>query len=297
MKKIITVLFLILFSVNSFAQELDARVEVNFEQLETVYKEKLVSFKSQVEEYLNNTKFTGGAWDWPRIKCSFNIFITGASSEVNYNAQIVITSSRPIEGNSEYNQNSLILSIMDNAWQYVYEQNQSMYFNESYFDPLLSFLDYYAFLILGFDADSYEAFAGTTPFNKALRIAVMGGSSGSTGWQFKMGNYNRRSLVEDLTGAKFQQFRQDYFDYHYNGLDVFYKYRNETYKNIVKLINNIDRLKKTGMGRSSLLNVFFDAKAGEIISYLKDYPDKTIFETLKKIDPSHITKYLKAEEE
>ncbi len=65
----------------------------------------------------------------------------------------------------------------------------------------------------------------------------------------------------------------------------------------MKLINNIATLKNTGMGRSSLLNVFFDAKAGEIISYLKDYPDKTIFETLKKIDPSHITKYLQAEEE
>jgi len=297
MKKIMVILFLILYSANSFAQELDARVEVNFEQLETVYKEKLQSFKFQVEEYLNNTKFSGETWDWPRIKCSFNIFFTGASSEVNYNAQIVVTSSRPIEGNSEHNPNSLMLSIMDNNWGFVYERNQSMYFNESYFDPLLSFLDYYAFLILGLDADSYEAFAGTTPFNKALRIAVMGGTSGSAGWQFKMSNYNRRAIVEELTTTKYQQFRQDYFDYHYNGLDVFYRDRNETYINIVKLINNVAKLKKTGMGRSSLLNVFFDAKSGEIITYLKDYPDKSIYETLKKIDPSHITKYLQAEEE
>jgi hypothetical protein len=40
-----------------------------------------------------------------------------------------------------------------------------------------------------------------------------------------------------------------------------------------------------------LLKVFFDAKAGEIVDYLKGAADKSVFVSLKSIDPSHSSKY------
>ena len=273
------------------AQELDATVIVNTEQLPTSSRDKVDNFKNQVQEYLNNNKFTKQNWQGEKIKCTFNIFFMGSSDEVTYTAQLVVTSQRIIENSLL---NSLMMTILDNSWQFKYQKNQSMYFNQTDFDPLTSLLDYYAYLIIGFDGDSYYSLGGTDYFQKALDICARGGSNQfSKGWQLDSTPFNRRALVDNLLNAKYQQFRQDYYDYHYNGIDLFRdpKTHDQAMKNMVKLIIDLDKIKDQIDTRSVLMKVFFDAKAGEIVDYLKNYPDKSIFQILKKIDPPHTSKY------
>jgi hypothetical protein len=291
MKKLLVGLVLIMFLPEfSMAQELDATVTINIEQMESASKDRLNSFKTEVESYLNNTKFTGQAWDGERIKCSFNIFFLGSSDETSYTAQLVVTSQRNI-----YHQqrSSLMLSIMDNAWQFSYQKNRGMYFKQIDFDPLLSFLDYYAYIIIGLDMDSYYSLGGTDYFQKALDVTIKGANSSTNkGWQFESTVYNRRALLDNLLSANYQQFRQDCFDYHYNGLDIFSSTERQTaINNIVKLIKNLEVKKDQIDSRSVLLKVFFDAKAAEIVDYLKGNTDKSIFTSLKKIDPPHNSKY------
>ncbi|MDH7604709.1 MAG: DUF4835 family protein [Melioribacter sp.] len=290
MKKLLLIILLIGSTIKS--QELDATVTVNFEQLPVAAKERLENFKNQIQNYLNNTKFTKGNWEGDRIKCSFNIFFISASDETTYMAQLVVTSQRPIEGTER---NSLMLNILDNAWNFKYEKNQAMYFNQTDFDPLVSLLDYYAYIIIGFDMDSYYKLGGSEFFSKALEITIRGANSQfGEGWQAKGTLYNRRGLAENLVNAKYQQFRMDYFDYHYNGLDLLESDPETAMKNIVKLIKNLEKVRDQIDTRSVLLKVFFDAKAGELVEVLKNYPDKSIFETLKKIDAPHIAKYEEA---
>jgi len=294
MKKIFLFVFIFVSFSTITSQELDATVQINSEQLPSVYKENLEVFKIQIEDYLNSTKFTGENWEWPKVKCSFNIFFTAGSNETNYSAQVVINSSRPIEG---VENRSLMLNIMDNKWSFIYEKNQSLYYDPSEFDALTSFLDFYALVIIGIDSDSYEPFGGTQALQEAMRITIMGASTGySDSWGTSSSNYNKRGFIEDATSAAFQQFRQDIYDYHYNGLDVLYRDKEEAQKNIIKLIDNLAKLKKKTNRRSPFINTFFDAKSKEIISNLEDYPDKSIYAKLQKIDPAHTSKYIEAEE-
>lgn len=272
------------------AQELDATVTINVEQLPTDARDRLDKFANQIQNYLNNTKFTQKAWEGERIKCSFNIFFNSSNDETSYSAQMVVASQRPIEGTKF---GSLMMSIMDNTWSFKYEKNQAMYFNQANFDPLTSLLDFYAYIIIGLDSDSYRPLDGTEYFQKALDLTVRGASSSSSkGWLLESTAYNRRALLDNLLNAKYLQFRQDYFDYHYNGLDLLRtKDQQIAYSNIVKLIKNLEKMKDQIGIRSVLLKVFFDAKAGEFVEILKNYPDKSIFVTLKKIDSPHISKY------
>ncbi|MFA7229294.1 MAG: DUF4835 family protein, partial [Melioribacteraceae bacterium] len=220
MKKFIIAIFIILMPVLTPAQELDATVTITVEQLPTASRERLDNFANQVRDYLNNAKFTRKPWEGEPIKCSFDIFFTASGDETTYSAQLVVTSQRPIQGTKL---SSLMMSVMDNAWSFRYEKNQAMYFNQTDFDPLTSLLDYYAYLIIGFDFDSFGPLEGTEYFQKALDIVVKGASSQfSKGWQLESNAYNRRALIDNLLNAKYQLFRQDYFDYHYNGLDLFY---------------------------------------------------------------------------
>ncbi len=294
MKKVIIVFaFVIVLPGFAGAQELNATVTVNSEQLSSAERDRVNNFGKQVQEYLNNTKFTGQPWDGEKIQCAFNIVFQNSSDEVTYTAQVVVASQRPIYGTGS---SSKMLYVLDNAWQFRYEKNQSMYFNQTNFDPLTSFLDFYAYLIIGLDMDSYYALGGNDYFQKDLEITVRGAASQfSNGWQSQSNAYNRRLLIDNLLNAKYQQFRQDYFNYHYNGIDLLSSQKPEVreaaIKNIVKLITDLYASKDQIDWRSVLMKVFFDAKAVEIVDILKNYPDKTIFEKLKSIDAPHTAKY------
>ncbi len=284
--------FILLFPVIIFGQELNATVNVNMDQLNPGIKEKLENFKSALEDYLNKNKFTGKGWEGEKIQCSFNVFFTGATDNNTYTTQLNVSSYRPIEGTQR---NSLLMNVMDSGWQFTYEKGQAMYFNQATFDPITSMLDFYVYVILGFDGDSFEKLGGTDYFKIAYDISIRGSSSKfSSGWQYSNSPYTKRGLLENLLDEKYNQFRSDYYNYHYNGMDIINKAKtfDIAIKNIVKLITNIDAVRDRLDSRSVLLKVFFDAKYMEICDALKNYPDKEIFNTLKKIDSYHISKYV-----
>ncbi|MEE9431188.1 MAG: DUF4835 family protein [Melioribacteraceae bacterium] len=295
MKKLI-IICLLLLSYVQFAQELNATVTVNFEQLKAGYKDRLENFAQEVEGYLNNNKFSNIDWEGEPINCSFNIFFTSAAGESSYNAQVVIVSQRPIYKSEK---KSLMLKVSDSNWKFKYEKNEAFYFNESEFNPLFSFLDYYAYLIIGLDLDSYPPLlGGTGPLTKAANLAAIGASSGySKGWAIQTSSYNKRSIVDDLLSTKFLQFRKDLFDYHYNGLDIYDEDKKSANLSFMKLVNNLSKtIDKVGR-MNVLTRVFFDTKHKELAAYLKDNPDKTALRILRKIDPSHTSSYEQGLEE
>ncbi|MGE5432285.1 MAG: DUF4835 family protein [Syntrophomonadaceae bacterium] len=283
---------LLLMPVCLFSQELDAIVKINTEKLPTINKDLLSTFARDIQDYLNNNRFTGDTWEGDRIKCSFNVFFDNATDETHYSAQVSVTSLRPIYKSSKA---SLMINVLDNQWNFTYERGQSMYFNQSVFDPLTSFLDFYAYIIIGLDADSYNMLGGSPMFTQAYNITLRGANSNSpAGWEKSTTPYNRRGLIEDLINEKFRTFREDYFNYHYNGLDIIALGQQDKQKaqsNIAKLIKDLDVLRTKQDIRGILMKVFFDTKSGEIVNYMSDYTDKTIFATLKKVDPAHISKY------
>jgi hypothetical protein len=286
MKSLVFIIFLI--TAVTYSQELNCKVTVNFESIPVLNREILTNFAQRVEEYLNKTRFTDN-WEGDKIVSTFNIFFTSASSETNYSAQVVVTSQRPIYNTSK---NSLMLSLNDSQWSFTYERNQTLYATQTVFEPLTSFLDFYAYIIIGFDMDSYGELAGNPYFIKAFDIVNLGANSGfSTGWEKSSSSYSRRGLVEDILNDKYRFFRAAYFNYHYNGLDLMSENKTLAMKNIVKLIDGLEVLSTKLDINSVFTKVFFDAKSGEIIEVLKTYSDKSIFKKLKKIDPSHGLKY------
>ncbi len=286
LKIFLAILFIPLFYA---AQELNAVVNVNFEQVSTVYKEKLSGFADAVQNYLNSNKFTGSTWEGERIDCSFNIYIMSGSGEYSYTAKAVITSQRPIYGSEG---NTLMFQVLDDKWSFKYEKNQSNFYDPLTFDAWRSFLDFYALTIIGLDADTYEMHGGTDLFRQAYNICILGANSvNSEGWNLERGRYNKRALIEDLSGSVFHQFREDVFNYHYNGLDILHRKREAGMKNMFKLISNLDKIREQ-LSRAILTKVFFDAKHKELIEIFKDEEDKSsIFKVLKRVDPNHISKY------
>lgn len=287
------IFFLIFLPVFIYAQELNVTVTVNTDHLRSEEKDRVESFANDVQNYLNRNKYSDGDFQGAKIQCNLMILFSSAANETDYNAQVVVTSERPVYGT---NKNSLMLQILDDNWKFSYQKGQAMYYDRNQYDPLTSFLDFYAYLIIGFDADSYDPQGGDKYFLRAVDVAMTGSSKGpNQGWDVTSASYNRRRLLEDLTSEKYHEFRQDYFQYHYNGIDLFAKHKDRAQANIAKLVTGLFQQKDKMDPRSVLLRIFFTAKCSEIIDYLKDYPKKEdILEKLKIIDPAHISKYNEA---
>jgi len=290
LKKMILILFM---PVILLGQEFNAKVIVNMDALNPGIKEKLENFGPSLEDYINKTKFTNKSWEGERIACTFNIIFSSATDNNVYTAQLIVNGLRPIEGTQR---NSPTLYVLDSPWSFQYEKNQSFYFDQAVIDPITGMMDFYAYLMLGFDGDSYQKMGGSDYFKKAYEIALRGASSSkyAANWEYSSSAYNKRGLLENLLDEKYGQFRIDYYNYHYNGIDLISNPNKYDYaiKNIVALIKNIEKVRERLDSRSVLLTVFFNAKAPEICESLKNYPDKDIFYTLKKIDPLHISKYM-----
>lgn len=290
MKKLVFLSLFILITAISYAQELQCNVTVNYESLPVNNRELLVGFDQVIQDYMNLTRFTVEEWVGPKIPCSISIFFVGATSDVNYSAQVVVVSQRPIYNTINYTQ---MLTVNDNNWSFRYEKGQSLYANQSTFDPLTSFLDYYANVIIGYDMDSYEELGGTKYYSKAFDIVNRANSSAfAGGWQTtSLSTYSRWNLVSDLLNDKFRPFREAFYNYHYNGLDIFLENKEVALGQMTNLVKTLDEMKSKVDLNTVLIKTFFDAKYGELADYLRYTDNPTLFTDLKKIDPSHISRY------
>ena len=280
---------LILFSSVIYAQELNCTVTVNMDNVTPSNRHLLDGFSQAISDYMNKTHFASDSWQGGQITCGLSIFMLSATSDGKFTAQVVVTSQRPVYQSTK---NSLMLSINDNMWSFTYQKGQAFISNQSTFDPLTSFLDYYAYLIMGYNEDSWEEYGGTPYFNKALNIDNLAlTSSFSNGWAISSGSYSREGLVEDLLNDRYRPYREAFYQYYY-GID-YYENRNkvEGAQKIVNALKMIYGLKDKIDFGSVVLRTFFDARSGEIVEYLKNYPDKSIFAMLKRIDPAHTSKY------
>ncbi len=268
------------------AQELDCDVTVNYEGVPTANKEFLADFAREVKTYMNSNKWTNEDLEGEKIKCSLSIFFLSAPGPNSYSAQIFVGSQRLIyqtEGKT-----TAVVRILDDKWDLIYEKNQPIYHNEYRFDPLASLLDFYAYLIIGFDFDSHEPQSGTPYFQKASNVVNLAASTSySRGWTKTTGTYTRAGLIEELLNSRYKSLREAFYQYHFNGLDLLASDRKEAFKTIIDVLDQFGEFKKTEGASVLFIRIFFDTKYLELADLFTDYWDPEIYTKLNAIDPSH----------
>lgn len=285
-------IILLFFSASAVAQEFDCEVTLNTQMLTTESIENLTDFTQQVKQYFNHYRWTKEDFGDEKIKVNIDIHIQGSPSTNRYVAKAFIGSQRPIR---KLNSSTAVLRILDEKWEFDYVRNQLLTHETFQFDPLLNFLDYYAYIILGFDFESWNIEGGTPYFQKALEIVNRARSApgAGKGWESAThGTYTRAQLVEELLNPKFKNFREAFSKYHYKGLDLLHKNPLKAKDNIASAILNIGKLQQKINTRPLIVKLFFDAKYLELAQLFVDYPNGSIYDKLAKIDPSHQKTYL-----
>ncbi len=162
-------------------------------------------------------------------------------------------------------------------------------------DPLTSAIDFYIYVILGVDFDSFDELGGTPYFREAQDIVSLAQSTSSAGWSRSQNRQNRGQLINDLRSTSYEQFRRAIYQYHRQGLDNFLNDPEYGRQQVLESLQNIQKAQRS-TSNNLLFDAFFNAKYREITSIFEDAePDLRLeaYNLLSNIDQSHLSEYRK----
>lgn len=277
-----------------FSQELKCNVTVIAPTITNVDKSIFETMESTIRDFMNNRKWTDDTFDpIEQIECNLQITIENAPSQTSFKGTIQIQSSRPVYM-SDYK--APLFLVNDNRFQFNFLPNTVIDFSlDQHRDNLSSLLAFYAYMIIGYDYDSFSLNGGTPYFEKAQTIVSNAQGAAEQGWRASEAKNNRYWMVDYLLSAPFEPFRASLYNMHRKGLDVMYKDASQGRKEI---LNALIAIKPVFQSRPSniVLQLFFLAKSDELVNIFKAAPDdekKSAFDALIKMDPANISKYNK----
>jgi len=281
-----------------YSQELNCNIQVSAQKIQGSNRQVFESMQRDIYEFMNNTVWTNHVFSYAeRIECNIIINLTDQFSADEFRGTIQVQLKRPIF-NTTYN--STMLNFMDNNFQFRYVEFQPLEFDpNSYRSSLVSVLAYYAYMIIGFDYDSYSTLGGTEFFQVAEKIVTNAQNASEPGWKPYDGsrNKNRYWLVKNTLDKEYEGVRRFIHEYNINGLDRMESRTAEARTGIaesLKLLLDVYRAKPDPY--MYLLQVILESKADELVNIFSEaFPEEKsrVIQILIEIDPGNKSKYEK----
>lgn len=291
--KIHVLIIILVLPLTLQGQELNCTVTINDAQLEgNDFDYVTGGLKTALEEYINNYRWTEIEFDeQERINCQMNLILAEADDNFNYTAEAIIQTLRPI-----YNtlSETTTIIISDQSLRFSYPEGKNLIHDDLQFESLTGFIDYYCYLLLGYDFDTFSPLGGTEFYQKAQNVVDLAQNQDAIGWDRNLNNRrNRFVLVSDLLDANYQPMRQAYYTHHRTVLDNFVNNPKKARQDLVAMLETILAAKRRATSNYTF-DLFFDTKSKEIVSILENADSRLklqAYTILTDLDTSHLTEY------
>lgn len=277
---------LILTCVGAQAQELKCDVEVNAQQIEGTNKSVFETLQEGISTYLNETKFTGATFA-PNEKIECRVFLTvGEYNNDRIKGDLQVQLSRPVF-NSTYT--TTLFNFRDSKVEFEYREGDPLVFNENSIESnLTAILDFYAYLLIGIDFDSFSPKGGQPYFDRAQSIVQQAQSLGEVGWRTFEDTKNRAAVLGSYTDSNTSAVRDMLYNYHRKGLDEMVTSPDKGRAVITESLQGL----KTVYGNAPMsvaLSIFRDAKLDELVNLYSKAPAterQSVYDLLQPIYPT-----------
>lgn len=285
---------LLLFTRASLGQELDCMVNINATQISTSDRTVFNEMKKSIEQFMNGRKWTNDTYKpYEKIKCNLLITVTKMPSIGSFNASVQIQSGRPVY---QSNYSSLVLNFADRDWEFGYVESQPLEFNDNTFtNNLTSMLAFYAYIILGFDYDTFSELGGMPYFQKAQQVMNNAQSSNSAGWQQTGSNRNRYWLIENIINPQMEDLHKVLYSYHRLGLDTFGDDPDKSRQLILQDLKKVQKVRDINPTAIFVIT-FMDSKSQELANIFSDgnlQVRREAYDVVTTIDPTNSSTYAK----
>lgn len=288
-------LLLIVFSFLSYpilAQEINCNVTINAQNIQISDRSIFQDMENAFEQFLNNRRWTNEVFrPEERIRCNMVLTMETMPNIGSFTASLQIQVLRPVYGT---NYETVVFNFADRNWQFDYTESLPLEFNENTFNTnLTSMLGFYAYIILGYDYDSFSRLGGSAFFDRAFNVVINAQQSPRAGWKQFESNRNRYWITENLMSSQMVPVREAIYEYHRQGLDMFGRDPEQGRDAIITALQKIKDVNKL-RPNSVIINSFFDAKSDElanIFSQGNDSKRRQAVEILRELDPTNTEKY------
>ncbi|MDE6230689.1 MAG: DUF4835 family protein [Muribaculaceae bacterium] len=255
--------FALLLPVKGKAQEFRATVEVNSQQLEGTNKSVFETLQEAMNTYMNETKFSEATFG-PQEKIECRIFFTVSEYDGDrMKGDLQLQLSRPVY-NSTYT--TTLFNFRDSKVEFEYREGDPLIYNRTMAENnLTAILDFYAYLFLGIDFDSFSPRGGDLFYEQAQSIVQQQQSSGEVGWRTFEDTKNRAAVLGSYTDSSTSGIRDLLYRYHRRGLDEMVTSPD---KGRATITESLEEIKKVGQNApmSVALSIFRDAKLDELVN-------------------------------
>ncbi|MDE6435984.1 MAG: DUF4835 family protein, partial [Muribaculaceae bacterium] len=201
-----------------------------------------------------------------------------------------VQSLRPVY-NSSYT--TTLLNFKDTKIDFTYRENEPLVFSvNSMESQLTAILNFYAYLILAVDFDSFSPHGGDPWFDRLSMIVQMAQSSGAVGWKAFEDTKNRSAVLSSFTDPQTTAIRNLMYNYHRKGLDEMALSVDKGRAAVTESLANVEQIYKTSP-MSVALSMFKDAKLDELVNIYSKAPadERTkVFNMLEPIYPTESTR-------
>lgn len=217
MRKILSLLIFALLAASGAAQELNCRVEVNSDKITGTNKSVFTTLQEAITSYMNDTKFTAAQYS-PIEKIECTLFFTIKEYDGDkMTGDLQVQATRPAY-NASYTTN--LINFRDSKVEFTYSEGEPLTFNETNMESqLTAILNFYAYLIIAIDTDSFAPRGGEAAWDRVKTIVQQAQSSGESGWRAFDDNKNRAAVLGAYTDPSTQQLRDMVYKYHREGID------------------------------------------------------------------------------
>lgn len=274
------------------AQELRCNISVSTQKIQGTNKEIFSNMQRDMYEFMNNKRWTDNVFSYDeRIESSLQITLDEQVGSDEFRGSLQLVISRPVF-NSSYT--TVLLNLKDNDISFKYREFEALEFNESgQNSELVNLLAYYAYIILGFDYDSFSLMGGNEYFNKAENIVARCQNAREEGWKSFESKRNRYWLINNVQDRSYAPVRECIYKYHRQGLDVMADNFADGKLEMVSALELLQKAHRT-KPNSYILQVFFDAKSDEIVNMFKPaFADERmrVYNIVSEVNPANNTKY------
>lgn len=224
MRPLLTILTLLaaVFAPALRAQELDARVTINHQQVEGTNVSVFETLEQSLSSFINDRHWTELQFGRnERIACTFSITVRKYDEGDNlFNCTLNVTATRPVYGSSY---TTTTYANSDAGFDFTYKEFDQLEFRRDMIDnDLTALIAYYVYMIIGADMDSMSPRGGTPYLQYALDICNNAQSLAvsSKGWKAFDDGKNRHGIVSDWLDGSMEPFRDMQYKYYREGLDV-----------------------------------------------------------------------------
>ena len=290
---LLSIFFVLASAPLAAAQELNCQVTFNTDQIEGTNKQVFETLQQAVSEYMNTTVFTNAQFAAnEKIDCRM-FFTIKEYKDDTFTGDLQVQSTRPVY-NSSYT--TTLINFKDTKLEFAYRENEPLVYSVNNMESqLTAILNFYAFLFLAVDFDSFAPNGGEPYFERLQQIVQMAQSSGESGWNAFEDTKNRSAVLSGFTDAATSGIRKLMYDYHRTGLDNMSVSVDKGRAAITESLSEIEKIYNTSP-MSVILSMFKDAKFDELVNIYSKAPAEERSKVYNLLQPIYPTEEKRLEE-